>query len=170
MTNRIRKPFIFLGIILVFFMVGIFAGNARAGMYKWVDQNGVVHVSDMPPQQVDNARIETLPTYQTDKKTPGETKDADAVTNLPYAAQQKPSVKERKVELYTTSWCPWCKKAKAFFQAKGIPFIEYDIEKDKEAARRKEQLDSQKGVPFAVIDGIGVHGYSEGAYNKALNR
>lgn len=168
MTNRIGKYLILLSVFFVFSIIDVFVETSIAGMYKWVDQNGVVHVSDTPPQHADNAEIEKLPTYQTDKKVPEETKDTRTIT--PYVVQQKPSIKERKVELYTTSWCLWCKKAKAFFQAKGIPFIEYDIEKDKEAARRKEWIDTQKGVPFAVIDGRGVHGYSEEAYNKALNR
>lgn len=168
MTNRIGEYLVLLGVFFVFSIIDVFVETSIAGMYKWVDQNGVVHVSDTPPQHADNAKIEKLPTYQTDKKVPEETKDTRTIT--PYVVQQKPSLKERKVELYTTSWCPWCKKAKAFFQAKGIPFIEYDIEKDKEAARRKERIDTQKGVPFAVIDGRGVHGYSEEAYNKALNR
>ena len=73
-----------------------------------------------------------------------------------------------KVELYTTSCCPWCKKAKAFFRSRGIAFIEYDIEKDKEAARRKMQIDRQQGVPFAVINGEGIHGYNVRAYKDAL--
>jgi glutaredoxin len=72
--------------------------------------------------------------------------------------------------LYTTSWCPWCKRAKAFFRSRGIVFVEYDIEKDKAAAHRKAQIDRQKGVPFAVINGKGIHGYNENAYNNALTQ
>jgi glutaredoxin len=72
--------------------------------------------------------------------------------------------------LYTTSWCPWCKKAKAFFRSRGIAFIEYDIEKDKEAKRRKERIDRQTGVPFAVINGKGTNGYNEIAYINALKQ
>jgi len=73
-----------------------------------------------------------------------------------------------KVELYTTSWCPYCQKARDFFRSRGISFTEYDIEKDKEAALRKRQLDTRNGVPFAIIDGRGIHGYSEAAYEAAL--
>ena len=74
-----------------------------------------------------------------------------------------------KVELYTTSWCPYCKKAANFFRSRGIPFKEYDIEKDKAAARRKKQLDKKgSGVPFAMINGKPIHGFSEAAYENAL--
>jgi len=72
------------------------------------------------------------------------------------------------VELYATSWCGYCQKARLFFRKKGIKFIEYDIEKDKKAAYRKQQLDSGRGVPFAVINGQKISGYSEALYIRAL--
>jgi len=75
-----------------------------------------------------------------------------------------------QIELYSTSWCGYCKKARRFFRSRGIPFTEYDIEKDKNAARRKKELGSPKGVPFVVIDGQGIQGYAEAAYETALNR
>jgi len=154
MTKQIQKYFTFL----VLFIVFVFVESSIADMYKWVDQNGVTHISDTPPHTADNSKIETFPTENRDNRS----NTADSV-------RQNPLVKEPKVELYTTSWCPWCKKAKAFFRSRGITFDEYDIEKDKKAANRKEQLDSKKGVPFAVINGKGVHGYSEEAYNEALS-
>jgi glutaredoxin len=73
-----------------------------------------------------------------------------------------------KVELFITNWCPYCKKAEQFFQSRGIPYVAYDIEKDKTAAQRKSQLDAQPGVPFAIINGQPVRGFSEQAYLKAL--
>ena len=74
-----------------------------------------------------------------------------------------------KVELYITSWCPYSKKAVSFFQSRGIPFVSYDIEKDESAARRKSQLDSKSGVPFAIINGQKIHGYSEEDCQIAIN-
>ncbi len=73
-----------------------------------------------------------------------------------------------EVILFGTSWCPYCRKARDFFRARGIDFIEYDIEKDREAAIRKKELDTKGGVPFAIINGRSIHGYSESAYEKAL--
>jgi len=75
----------------------------------------------------------------------------------------------RSVELYTTSWCPYCRKAEAFLTANGIPFVSYDIEKDKAAALRKKQLDKRKGVPLAVINGQTIYGFSERLYRTALD-
>ncbi len=74
-----------------------------------------------------------------------------------------------QVELYATSWCGYCKKARAFFNARGIKFTEYDIEKDARAAARKQQLDPNgRGVPFAVINGQKISGFSEALYQQAL--
>jgi glutaredoxin len=86
------------------------------------------------------------------------------------AAAGKSDVVVHQVELYVTSWCPYCKQAEIFFRVQGIPFIAYDIEKDSAAARRKEQLDSSRGVPFAIINGQMIHGYSESAYREALQK
>ena len=74
------------------------------------------------------------------------------------ASQPDPAVPQ--VELYITSWCPYCKQAENFFRSQGIPFTSYDIEKDSSAAQRKEQLDSSGGVPLAIINGQKIHGFS----------
>jgi glutaredoxin len=86
------------------------------------------------------------------------------------AAAGKPGVAVPQVELYVTSWCPYCKQAEEFFRSQGIPFTSYDIEKDSAAARRKEELDSRGGVPLAIINGQKIHGYSAEAYREALKK
>lgn len=86
MKKKLQKYFIFFGPFLITFLVGIYVESSIADLYKWVDQNGVIHISDSPPHNVDNSKI-----------------------------------------------------------------------------------DRQQGVPFAVINGKSVHGYSEKAYNNALS-
>nr|WP_226583700.1 glutaredoxin 3 [Acuticoccus sediminis] len=39
------------------------------------------------------------------------------------------------MEIYTTAACPHCKAAKALLAEKGVPFIEYDVERDAEAMK-----------------------------------
>jgi glutaredoxin len=72
------------------------------------------------------------------------------------------------VEIYVTSWCPYCTQAIKFFKDNRIPYVAYDIEKDKEAAKRKEKLSARQGVPFAVINGKKIYGFSAQAYSEAL--
>ena len=73
-----------------------------------------------------------------------------------------------EVEIYITDWCPYCVKAIRFLKAHGIDYVVYDIEKDREAAQRKKELSGRKGVPFAIINGKKIHGFSEETYSKAL--
>ena len=83
------------------------------------------------------------------------------------SAAQQP-VQQNQVELYVTSWCPYCQQAKEYFQSRSIAYKAYDIEKDRQAAARKKQLDNQSGVPFAVVNGTRIHGYSPEQYAAAL--
>jgi glutaredoxin-like YruB-family protein len=72
------------------------------------------------------------------------------------------------VELYVTSWCPYCKKAASYFKSKGIPFKEMDVEKDAAAATRFQKYGA-RGVPLVVIDGKPIAGYSIEEYERALS-
>ncbi|MEP7213575.1 MAG: Uxx-star family glutaredoxin-like (seleno)protein [Acidobacteriota bacterium] len=59
--------------------------------------------------------------------------------------------------LYTKPGCPYCQKAKDFYNAEGIEFIEYDAQNDKR--RQKEMLEYTDGdlvVPAIVEDGVYV--------------
>ncbi len=72
------------------------------------------------------------------------------------------------VEIYITSWCPYCAQAIKFLQDNRIPYVAYDIEKDSEAARRKERLSPRQGVPFAIINGKKIYGFSAQVYSQTL--
>jgi len=164
---------IFLTIIAALLLLN---GTARAkDIYMWVDENGILHFQDTPPRNATQpVSVESVPTYEDNprnglkpKHAPGKNNPGSKTTPS-LARQSEKSGTPPKVELYVTSWCPYCKKARAFFLSKGIRFTEYDIEKDRRAARRKQQLDKNGGVPFAFINGIPVHGFSKVAYERAL--
>ncbi len=154
--------------LLIVFLIGFFmAGVASARLYKWVDENGVVHFSDTRPRHSKNAgKVEAVSKYGEDGKL--------KVGYADYGSERRNSLgsSDRStptVELYSTSWCHYCKKAASFFRSKGISFTEYDIEKDRNAAQRKSRLDKGgKGVPFVVINGKGISGFSTSAYENAL--
>ncbi|MBW1841942.1 MAG: glutaredoxin family protein [Deltaproteobacteria bacterium] len=154
--------FRFYSLILLLFL---FAGTASAQIYKWVDENGLTHFSDRPPADAESKdNLELFPAR--DSKSQSETHSKPVTrTRKDVVPDSRP-----KVELYTTSWCIYCKKARDFFQLRGISFTEYDIEKDKHAALRKNRLDTKNGVPFAIINGYRVHGFSEADYEKALQK
>ncbi|MDQ5985086.1 MAG: hypothetical protein CSYNP_00790 [Syntrophus sp. SKADARSKE-3] len=158
--------YLWLLIILLFAL----QNTVSAEYYKWEDENGNINITDYPPptKSVKNIKIRQLESESADKNpATNETRQKETKTASSRNQDIKPS-KSNEVILYTTSWCPYCKKAKEFFNNRNIYFTEYDIEKDREAAERKKQLDSRGGVPFAIINGQQIHGYSPNAYEKAL--
>jgi glutaredoxin len=153
----------------------ILYGMPTAGeIYKWVDENGVIHLKDTPPQNVTpSMNIEKIPINEYDSQDVQDSEPAAEKNNLDSNITSSISVQPKKrktprVELYTTSWCFYCKKARGFFRSRGIVFTEYDIEKDKSAARRKERLAKGGGVPLAVINGKVISGFNKTAYAQAL--
>lgn len=65
----------------------------------------------------------------------------------------------RQVVLYATEWCGYCKKAREYFRANRIDFIEYDIEKDAEALRRYRAFGG-RAVPVIFVGGQRLDGFS----------
>jgi glutaredoxin 3 len=63
------------------------------------------------------------------------------------------------VEIYTWSTCPFCIRAKALLDRKGVPYTEYCLDGD-EAGRRAmaERSDGRKSVPQIFIDGQHIGG------------
>ena len=73
------------------------------------------------------------------------------------------------IELYVTSWCPYCEKAIRYFKDRNLAVRIYNIERDPLAAERKLKLDPRSGVPLAVVNGQVVYGFSPRAYATALD-
>lgn len=58
------------------------------------------------------------------------------------------------VTMYTTSWCPDCRRAKSFLQAHGVEFREVNIEADPSAEQIVFQANSGKRkVPTLEMEG-----------------
>ena len=89
-----------------------------------------------------------------------------------FAATNKTYTKTppHKIDLYVTSWCPYCKQAEVWLDKQGLEYQRYDVEKDKAAAQRMYRLAGGGGIPFAVIDGTAIKGWSPEAYAAALKK
>jgi glutaredoxin 3 len=64
-----------------------------------------------------------------------------------------------QVEMYTTMWCPYCARARALFQKKGVDYKEIDIMD--QPGRRDEMIRRAGGrstVPQIFIDGEHIGG------------
>ena len=65
----------------------------------------------------------------------------------------------KRIVIYTTAWCPDCRAAKKFLQAKSLPYEEIDIEKSPEAAAIVMKLNGgMRKVPTLDVEGTVVSG------------
>jgi glutaredoxin 3 len=67
-----------------------------------------------------------------------------------------------KVEVYTTSYCPYCTRAKSLLRSKGVTFEEIDVSGD--SALREKMIEMSGGrrtVPEIFINGTIIGGYDE---------
>jgi len=87
----------------------------------------------------------------------------------PETAAQLASLTEARVVMFATSWCPYCAQARELFAAKGVRYVEFDIERDHEEARfQKEVLRLGGGVPTIVIGNRLVIGFDENQISAGL--
>ncbi len=69
---------------------------------------------------------------------------------------------DARVVMYATDWCGYCEQARQYFADKGIPYVEFDIEKDRSAKRDFDAL-MGSGTPLLY------HGYARmSGFNKQL--
>jgi glutaredoxin len=70
-----------------------------------------------------------------------------------------------------TSWCGYCRKARAYIYSLGVNLIEYNIEKD--VSKREEMLrksGGSTGVPLIDVEGIIIRGYNPEAIKAAVEK
>lgn len=156
----------FLPFLIFFFLL---AGFSSAEFYKWEDENGNIIITDYPPP---TTSVKKMKVHKSEPQSANiSTAEADQQKNSPAAPSGNTTAETKRnneVILYTTSWCPYCKMARDFFKSRNVNLTEYDIEKDSAAAERKNRLDRKGGVPFAIINGQQIHGYSPNSYERAL--
>ena len=67
-----------------------------------------------------------------------------------------------KVEVYTTTYCPFCARAKSLLKTKGVAFDEIDVTDDDQLrAKMIEMSGGRRTVPEIFINGKIVGGFDE---------
>ena len=62
------------------------------------------------------------------------------------------------IRIYTTSWCPDCRQAKRFLREYQLPYEEFDVEADPQAAEFVMQANNRKRkVPTFDVEGRVFH-------------
>ena len=57
----------------------------------------------------------------------------------------------KKVEIYSTPTCGYCKMAKEYFTENKVEFTEYDVAADEEKRNEMVEKTGQMGVPVIVV-------------------
>lgn len=77
---------------------------------------------------------------------------------------------DKKVVIYSTPTCPYCKRAKDYLSRKGIAYVDYNVAVDRERAREMIQKSGQMGVPVITVDGKVVVGFNQTWLDKLLSQ
>ena len=75
---------------------------------------------------------------------------------------------DKKVAIYSTPTCPWCKKAKEYLSQKGISYTEHNVAESKDAAKEMIRKSGQMGVPVISIDDEVVVGFNQSKLDSLL--
>jgi glutaredoxin len=119
---------------------------ALAQPYKWTDKDGVVHYGDRPPR---DAKLEEITGRITSYEGTAEVAPVASATNTAVSG----------VTLYGTTWCGYCKKARAWFAANGVNYRDLDVEADPASEKAYRALGGS-GVPLIVVGKYKMQGWN----------
>jgi len=70
-------------------------------------------------------------------------------------------MKVKKIKIYSSPTCIFCKMVKEFFDEKGVKYEEANVVGDSKACDEAIKKSGQRGVPVIDIDGQIVTGFDE---------
>jgi glutaredoxin-like YruB-family protein len=76
---------------------------------------------------------------------------------------------DKKVVIYSTPTCPYCKRAKDYLSQKGIPYTDINVAQDREKTKEMVQKSGQMSVPVIIIDDEIVVGFNQALLDKLLS-
>jgi glutaredoxin 3 len=67
----------------------------------------------------------------------------------------------KKVEIYTTQWCPYCDAAKSLLQSKGVDYEEVDADDTDTRMAMVQRAHGRRTVPQIFVGETHVGGYDD---------
>lgn len=131
-------------------------GPVQAQTYRWLDADGGVHYSNMPPPR-EARQVER-------KQLQGNVVQGDA---LPYATRL--AAQNFPVTLYTSQDCGApCDDGRKLLETRGVPFKEIRVTDETSRATLKA-VSGGDSVPFLVVGRDTRQGYEPGSWQAALD-
>lgn len=78
--------------------------------------------------------------------------------------------KQHEVIVYSTTTCPWCVRAKEYFDSKKIKYKDLNVGIDAKARAEMVQKSGQMGVPVIQIDNYVIVGFDQAAIEDVMSR
>jgi len=75
---------------------------------------------------------------------------------------------DKKILLYSTPTCPYCKMAKEYLNSKNLAYTDFDVGQNREAAKEMITKSGQMGVPVLDINGKIIVGFDKDEIENAL--
>lgn len=76
---------------------------------------------------------------------------------------------DKKVTVYSTPTCPYCKRAKDYLSRKGISYTDINVAESREAAQEMIRKSGQMGVPVITVDEQVVVGFNQALLDSLLS-
>jgi glutaredoxin 3 len=78
------------------------------------------------------------------------------------------ATQQKRVVVFTTPSCPWCRKTKEYLRKNNIRFKEIDVTKDPSSARDIVRRTGQRGVPVILINNRPIVGFNKELLDRLL--
>ena len=135
----------------------LLAAPASAAMYKWVDAQGRVHYSDIPPPPTVK-KVEEQKIIRNTIQTSGS----------PYAVEE--AAKRNPVTVWMNDCGDLCNRAREFLAKRGVPHTLRNPSRLSEQEAWKKVSGGDNSVPLLTIGSAQtLKGFDEGQWNTALD-
>ncbi len=132
------------------------AMSNRADTYRW--QEPIHALPNSVPMASSRSALQPTPSAASET----------APQPAPEPPVQAARAADVHVVVYTTSWCPHCREAKAWMASRGISYEERDIEASTDNDVMLKEINPRGGVPTFDVDGDVMVGFSAGSLASLL--
>ena len=142
----------------------LLAAAAFGQVYKWTDSTGKTHYGDRPPEgtQTEQLKIEVR-----SHEGPAQVYDWAAIIRKKSPATA--TKVSHGITMYSTSWCPHCKRARSYFAERGIAYDDVDIEANEKNQREFKELGGG-GVPLIIVGDKVMRGFDPQRMDALLKK